>query len=224
MERAEFNRIQAEPASSEARRGAKARQIGEAAARLFLAQGFAVTSMDAVAAEARVSKRTLYQYFPSKEVLFVTVIQQELEDLLSTLALQVREGAEPDLEALAVAWVRHAFAPRLVALYRSVIAEAERLPQLTRALDAAIMEPIEKALATMIGRMAERAGRPMAEPVIAADALVGLLLGTNQIRMLLALAPLRDRQGLEAYARERVQLFLRAFDLMPKSAARPPRR
>ena len=42
----------------------------EAALTVFSAEGFKVATMDAVAAEAGVTKPVLYQHFPSKRELF----------------------------------------------------------------------------------------------------------------------------------------------------------
>ncbi|MBD0354642.1 MAG: helix-turn-helix transcriptional regulator, partial [Rubrobacteraceae bacterium] len=50
---------------------AKRDQILDGARRVFLRDGFAGASTDDIAAEAGVSKRTLYAYYPSKEDLFV---------------------------------------------------------------------------------------------------------------------------------------------------------
>jgi TetR/AcrR family transcriptional regulator of autoinduction and epiphytic fitness len=47
-----------------------------AAIEEFLAAGFDATSMDRIAARARVSKRTVYNHFPSKEVLFAAILRQ----------------------------------------------------------------------------------------------------------------------------------------------------
>lgn len=47
--------------------------IMDAAEKLFLAKGFDDTSIDDVAGEAGLTKRTLYQYFLSKEDLFYAV-------------------------------------------------------------------------------------------------------------------------------------------------------
>jgi len=43
---------------------------------LFLQQGYSATSMDAVAAGASVTKQTVYRYYPSKEELFVAVMEK----------------------------------------------------------------------------------------------------------------------------------------------------
>lgn len=194
-------------------RRSKEGQIAAAARGLFLAQGFAGTSMDTVAAEARVSKRTLYQYFPSKEALFVSVVQRELATLLEALGSAHRADGAPDLERIAIQWMRAAFAPEMVALFRSVIAEAERLPALTRSLDEAVMKPVEAEVGRALSALAAKSGRALEDPAAATDAFVGLLLGARQIRLLLALGPELDDEAQASLARARVALFLKAFGL-----------
>jgi AcrR family transcriptional regulator len=54
-------------------RGARER-ILTAAAQLFMSQGFNATSINALRAAARVSKRTLYQHFESKDELIVAYL------------------------------------------------------------------------------------------------------------------------------------------------------
>lgn len=50
--------------------------IVQAALNLFLEQGYAATSMDAVADLAGVTKQTVYRYYPSKEDLFTAVMEK----------------------------------------------------------------------------------------------------------------------------------------------------
>ena len=50
--------------------------IVQAALDLFLEQGYAATSMDAVASRASVTKQTVYRYYPSKEELFTAVMEK----------------------------------------------------------------------------------------------------------------------------------------------------
>lgn len=56
--------------------------ILEAAKNLFIRNAFAGTSMDAVAAEAGVSKLTVYSHFGDKDNLFREVIRAHVQDLL----------------------------------------------------------------------------------------------------------------------------------------------
>ncbi|MDB6048772.1 MAG: TetR family transcriptional regulator [Pseudomonas sp.] len=54
----------------------KREAIVQAAIAEFRVNGFEVTSMDKIAALAEVSKRTVYNHFPSKEELFSEILQQ----------------------------------------------------------------------------------------------------------------------------------------------------
>lgn len=59
----------------------KKEQIIEAARKLFNKYGFKKVSMDEIAREAGVTKRTVYMYFSSKEELFNYFIQEELNNM-----------------------------------------------------------------------------------------------------------------------------------------------
>src|SRR3546814_2289779 len=50
--------------------------ILDAATRVFLARGFEDTSMDLVAREASVARRTVYNQFESKEALFIASVER----------------------------------------------------------------------------------------------------------------------------------------------------
>lgn len=63
-------------------------RILEVARKHFFAQGFQATTMDEIARDLGMSKKTLYQYFPSKEALLDGIIDflaDELAALLSTV-------------------------------------------------------------------------------------------------------------------------------------------
>ena len=53
--------------------------ILDAAVAEFRQSGYEVTSMDKIAASAGVSKRTVYNHFPSKEALFAQILEQMWE-------------------------------------------------------------------------------------------------------------------------------------------------
>ena len=56
----------------------KEKQIIEAAKNLFNKFGFKKVTMDEIAKEAGVTKRTVYAYFKSKEELFQVIVNEEL--------------------------------------------------------------------------------------------------------------------------------------------------
>src|ERR1700753_2910698 len=63
-----------DPAEDERRSTRMRRAIVDAATALFLKNGYLGTNMDAVAAQAAVSKQTVYKHFSDKETLFVAIV------------------------------------------------------------------------------------------------------------------------------------------------------
>lgn len=59
-------------------------QILDAAETLFYSQGVEQTSMDQLALEAKVSKRTVYNHFATKELLFQAILVRMFERLSQT--------------------------------------------------------------------------------------------------------------------------------------------
>lgn len=124
------------------RREAKRRQITEAARTLFLAQGFAGTSMDAVTAEAGVSKQTLYAYFPTKVDLLAAVLFGAMSELQLHPPHPVRPETREDLRQSMVGFATMLIAtllrPDTIALIRLVLGEAFRVPELRAAVREAL--------------------------------------------------------------------------------------
>jgi len=77
-------------------------QIGRA---LFAAKGFEGTSVEDIAARARVSKPVVYEHFGGKEGLYAVIVDREVQRLLSTLTEPLKTGAHPKVmvEATALA-------------------------------------------------------------------------------------------------------------------------
>ncbi len=106
-----------------------------AAARdLFLRLGFERTTMEGVAAEAGIGLMTLYRHFRAKPALFSTVMEAEcgMVDLVPDPDALWSRPPEEALPLFGVAVISVLASPRLVALRRVVIAEAQRFPALGR--------------------------------------------------------------------------------------------
>lgn len=159
------------------RRGAVAR-IRKAAHALFLEKGYEGTSMDAVAAAAPVSKRTLYHHFASKADLFAAVIAEAWSHLTGAPLLPT--DAEGDPRQVLAAYVgrlqAHWDRPDVIPLLRLVIAEAPRFPELSRAYFASGKEPAVKELSAYFAALAAR-GRlsPGLDPTLAAAQFLGAI-------------------------------------------------
>ena len=68
--------------------------IVKAAKRIFGERGFAVATMDDIAAGARVAKGAVYHHFPTKEALFEAVVAARVEDLAAD-ARRRSQAADP---------------------------------------------------------------------------------------------------------------------------------
>ena len=111
-------------------------RILEVATELFLAKGYGSTTIEAVAARAGISKRTLYHRFDDKSVLFAAVVHQIIEQIRPPAGVPLIEGAtlREVLRRLAGMILRAALSPPAIALHRLVMAESARFPELVRAV------------------------------------------------------------------------------------------
>src|ERR1700681_1997248 len=113
---------------------AKQRQIIDGARAVFLAKGFDAASMNDIARAAGVSKGTLYVYFKHKEELFEAIVGQQCRaqaEQIFNLDPQDHD-VEAVLTRLGVAFVQFLCRPGAAPPFRTVIAIAERMPELGR--------------------------------------------------------------------------------------------
>jgi AcrR family transcriptional regulator len=113
---------------------AKRRQIVEGAREIFLAKGFDAASMSDIARTAGVSKGTLYVYFENKEQLFEAIVHEECQvHAESTFDL---DHSDHDVEAvltrLGDAFLGFLCSPEKASALRTVIAIADRMPEIGR--------------------------------------------------------------------------------------------
>jgi AcrR family transcriptional regulator len=113
---------------------AKRRQIVDGARAVFFSQGFDAASMNDIARAAGVSKGTLYVYFRHKEQLFEAIVDQECE--AQAEGIFDLDPNDHDVGAvltrLGLAYVRFLCRPEKASAIRTVIAIAERMPELGR--------------------------------------------------------------------------------------------
>ncbi|MEU8528702.1 MULTISPECIES: TetR/AcrR family transcriptional regulator [Streptomyces] len=176
----------ARPAPSGARAARKRQDIVRAARALFLREGFGV-GMDAIAAEAGVSKVTVYNHFGSKEALFTAVVAGALDEPLAdeteaaaTLARLAAAGAE-DLRAAFVAagraWVRAVRENDEGRALRALVAtELHRFPELGRAWRAHGPAGHHPAVADTLRTLADRGRLDVPDLEVAVLQLYSLLV------------------------------------------------
>lgn len=89
----------------------KRQLITETALGLFSRFGYSKTSLDDIASAAQIAKGTVYYYFPSKEELFISVIEQKLEEHFTLLQehLDAVDGFENKLREMMHVPIRYIY-------------------------------------------------------------------------------------------------------------------
>ena len=210
------------PGGAEAGRSArKRRAITEAATALFLRDGYRYTSMDQVAAEAAVSKQTVYKQFADKEQLFRSIVlgvTGNSEAIITDMTSGLRTtdvASHAELRAVLTNLVRRyidgVLQPRVLALRRLIIAEAERFPDLARTYfeqaPARAIEVIASALQTYI----ERGLLAADDPRLAAAHFAYLALAIPQDRAQFYPHERPSPAERDRLANEAVRIFLAAY-------------
>jgi AcrR family transcriptional regulator len=125
-----------------ARRGRASKRavILEAARTVFGLEGYSRSSIDAIAGEAGVSTRTIYNHFPSKNELFNVVLTASATQVADDFHAALRRGLpagppradrlEADLLVIGRALVHHSLDhPEHFAMIRQIVAEAGHFPR-----------------------------------------------------------------------------------------------
>jgi AcrR family transcriptional regulator len=142
-------------------------RICEAALHRFLADGFERARMLDVARDAGVAKGTLYLYFPTKEALFEGVLTQMLGGAVERFDLEPPRDDEPTIDFVLRAMmplVTDGQAQMRQALFRLILTEGQRFPEVLDAYRRVALDPVLSA-ARRIGARARMRGE------ISSDAL-----------------------------------------------------
>ncbi|WP_269932722.1 TetR/AcrR family transcriptional regulator [Aminobacter sp. HY435] len=203
--------------------GARTRQqrtrdtIVSAAAGLFLRNGFLGANMDEIAAAADVSKQTVYAHFHSKEGLFLDVVRG-LTGVAGDRHQEQVADPEPErpigdyLLEFAELQLTIVMTPRLMQLRRLVIGEAERFPELGRALHALGPGRSIERLSRAFVRYRE-AGQLVAGDIPAAASFFNWLVMGAPVNdaMLLGDDAILPASQVRSHAEESVRIFLAAY-------------
>lgn len=184
-------------------------KILAAATDLFLSRGFGATSIEAVAARAKIGKRTFYHRFRDKSALFRAVIERLLQRWLPQFDAAFEEPAP--LETILVRSARRMLAlalePEALALRRLLLVEAGRFPEL---VEIAIKEGATKGIERIAVLLADatRAGRlQVADPIFAAIQFQEMVLSVP-MRRAMGFGKSFNEAELDDWAVRSVGLFL----------------
>ncbi len=200
-------------ADQEIRSPEKERQILDGAAAAFAESGYEGASMSHIAVMAGVSKGTLYNYFDGKKALFGAFVQRECTQRLLLIFDEIEHDAPIEATLLRIGRriVDMLLSESGLLIYRMVVAEAQKFPELAEAFhDAGPKRALER-MTTLIGIQADAGNLVVADPGFAADQLFALMQTRVVVKRRMGLMSVVTEPEIERVVREAVQLFLRGY-------------
>lgn len=208
----------------------KRAQVLDAASRLFTAAGYGAVSMDAIAAEAKVSKRTVYSHFEDKSALFSAIMERHCDAIGGRLILiedsdgrivvdnEVRAGFDDDRPRTVLVhfldrFLRILLSTNAVRVFRILMAEAERFPELAESFVESGPRPMVRRLSCYLAQIAQDAGVTLDDPEKAAWRLIVLTKEPFHFQLGLGIAPPPSADTLRAHIEDTVDFFLQAYGL-----------
>jgi len=181
--------------------------------RLFPQYGFEGTSMDAVAAEAGVSKLTVYSHFNDKETLFVEVVRAKCEEQLPPDVFLVDPKGPIDSQLLAIArgFFGLVTSEESISLHRMLAAQSQASMRLSQLFWEAGPRRILEAFEAFLRAEVAEGQLDIADVPRAASQFFCLLKGELHARLLCGCSEPLCSNEVDAHLRATVDMFLRAY-------------
>lgn len=190
---------------------AKRASIVDTAAHHFFHHGFAATAIEQVAADAGVSKVTIYNQFGDKRALFAAAVECECAKIRGHFSLDAMpQGTVRErLTAIGEAIFAFLFRPEMIQFERRIAAETEADPAVGLAFLEAGPWRMKEAFGAWLAREAEAGELAVADPMLAAEQFVSMCKGMGDLeRRFGATVSPAERERRIAGA---VEVFLAAY-------------
>jgi len=185
------------------------------AGQVFLAHGYEQSSMDEIALQAGVARRTLYNQFGSKKALFDATMAKVWDGMQLDAIIGATSDVQPPEEVLytigrtiANFWSP----PEAVAFMRLVIWESSRFPELGESFFSNGREPARRAVNEYVRRLSREHGYRIDDPDLATGQFINVILGEVLLERLVATSTATVDEDRRNYVvREAVTLFLARY-------------
>jgi AcrR family transcriptional regulator len=203
--------------------------ILQAAADVFLESGYAGASIDAVIERVGGSKRAIYSYFGGKKELFEAIVTQISGRALAALTPEaiVARDIEATLMDFGTRAVTLLMSPMTLALYRLVVAEGTRFPELAHAFFENGPGRASTRLAAALKEFERKGEIRVPDRQRAAEHFIGMLRDDLHLKVVLGLLSPPTPREIEQTVRQAVAIFLDGCrrPVSPRAPrGKPPRR
>jgi len=167
------NRASARKKPKQERSAAMVEALIEAAARVFVKEGYAKATTNKIASAAGVSVGSLYQYFPSKDAIAVELLRRYRQGLIEVVSSRLSGVTDATFEEVVRGLLGDLVRAKNIdpALHRVLI------EQVLRTTARKELEGFEDALESALSRALEQAQVPLPNRELAAFVLVRVVLG-----------------------------------------------
>jgi len=192
---------------------AKRRAILDAAKTLFLRNGYDGSSMDAIAAEAGVSKLTVYSHFTDKETLFSAAVKAKCEEQLPELLFELPEDIAIDSLLLSIGQGFYTLVSshESMELHRMMVNLACQDPKLSQMFYEAGPQRVLEEMERLLAKAGEKGLLRIVDARTAAEQFFCLIKGCAHFRQLIGCASPLEGDAAARHVRDSVDLFLRAY-------------
>jgi AcrR family transcriptional regulator len=181
-----------------------------AAEKAFVKDGYAGTSVDAIAEMAGVSKRTVYSNFKTKQVLYAEVIRKRAAHVVPAEIDAELIDADPEetLLKISVAFLQGIYAPEQVAFYQTVVADSRQFPDVGEMLFNGPIMRSQSVFDAYFRKQAHKDLMRFPNLDLAAAQFVALLKTDLHLRLMFNQPADTSKRAIEEIARSSIHLFL----------------
>jgi len=191
----------------------KRAQILSGAAAVFAADGYEGASMARIASVAGVSKGTLYNYFDSKAALFTAYVEETCDRNLARVFDSAGHDGDPAavLRDIGKRMVQMLLSAAGLTIYRVVIAEAAKFPDLARGFFDAGPARAIGCLAVWLAEETRRGRLSVDDPAFAAEQFFNLCQTRLVLRRKLEMLADPPEPEIDRVIDAAIAMFLRTY-------------
>jgi AcrR family transcriptional regulator len=184
--------------------------ILEAASEVFLNAGYEAASIEAVIEKVGGSKRAIYSHFGGKKELFSALVTEASSRVIGALSPKDVEGKDlrETLRIFGLRASRVLMAPTTLGLYRAVIAEGARQPDVAQAFFKCGPGRVTKSLATVLEQFRARGEISIDNSQRAAERFLGMLRDDVHLQVVLGLRAPLNKAEIDRSVVQAVEIFL----------------
>ncbi len=184
-----------------------------AATALFMKQGYELTSVEAIAKAADVSKLTIYSHFTNKTELFRIVIEQCCDQLAApeNFIAYGQLPVKPGLLQLGASLAVLIYSAETIHLQRIMQSEAMQHAEIVKVFYEAGPQRVKLAFAELLSVWQQQKQLVITDINRATEQFFSLLKGEIYVKAMLLLSPIPTAAELELHVQSTVTMFLAAY-------------